>query len=94
MNEFSFTTFERLDALSRHCPDAISAYLQCISRADEHGNVLFNRNEINDVLCISWSRFRNQLRKLSLEGVLEFHQMDDKIRVILSSDWCENVEIE
>lgn len=94
MDRFSFTSHELLDRLSRHCPEAISAYLHCISRANDEGKVVFERQQVSENMCESWIKFRNHIRKLALEGVLEYHLLEEYLHVTLAIDLEDNVDFD
>lgn len=83
MNFHILTSQEILDRISRHCPDSLSTYLQCINRADERGVVFFSKEMVVNEMSYSWTKFVNQVKKLSLENLLEWHPIDDGIAVTL-----------
>lgn len=75
---------EILEVLSRHCPNAISTYIQCINRADENGSFFFSKTLVQIDMSESWAKFRNAIKKLALEGLLEWHPVDNGIYVTLA----------
>lgn len=83
MNIYSITSQEVLDQISRHCPSALSVFLQCINRADEDGSFYFTKNLVEDEMCISWTKFKNHIRKLSSENLLEWHMLDGGISITM-----------
>jgi hypothetical protein len=82
---YTITSQEILDRISRHCPDSLSAYLQCINRAKLDGTVFFSRTLVEDDMSQNWTRFRNQIKKLALENLLEWHPFDNGISVTLAA---------
>jgi len=83
MDIYAVTTQEVLDRISRHCPEALSAYLQCINRVDNAGQVYFTRNMIEIDMSEDFRSFRNNIKKLSRENLLEWHPFDKGISVTL-----------
>lgn len=84
MDFYSTTTQHTLDQIARHCPESMSAYLQCINRADESGSIFFNRSLVENDMSESWAKFRKHVKKLALENLLEWHAISDGIHVILA----------
>ncbi len=85
MNLYAVTSQEILERISRHCPEALSAYLQCINRSDEKGSVFFSRNTVEVDMSCGWTKFRNDIKKLALENLLEWHPFDKGISVTLAA---------
>lgn len=83
MDLFNITTQEILERISRHCPDALYAYLQCINRAS-NGQVFFDRELVEIEMSLPWSKFKNRIKKLALENLLEWHPFNDGIAVTLA----------
>lgn len=81
---YAVTSQEILDRISRHCPDALSAYLQCINRADDNGTIFFSRDTVEIDMSMGWTRFRNMIRKLAIENLLEWHPFNGGISVTLA----------
>ena len=84
MDLYAITTQEVLDRISRHCPDALSVYLHCINRADNDGSVYFSRTRVEVDMSEVWHSFRNKIKKLARENLLEWHPLDDGISVTLA----------
>lgn len=84
MEFFSITSQEILDRLSRHCPEALSTYLNCINRADDNGNCFFNEEIVDVDMSDSWPDFRNNIKKLARENLLEWHPYNKGISVTLA----------
>lgn len=74
---------ETLDRIARHCPRALSAYLMLAIRADEDGQVSIHKDQINKDLSESYIKFRNDIRMLARENLLEWHEIDDRLHIIL-----------
>lgn len=84
MNMFSITTQEILERISRHCPDAMSAYLQCLNRSGSDSKVFFSKDFIEVEMSDNWLSFRNKIKKLARENLLEWHPVEDGISVTLA----------
>ncbi len=84
MNIYALITQEVLERISRHCPDALSAYLQCINRSDEKRSVFFSRDMVEVDMSEEWRSFRTKIKKLARENLLEWHPFNDGIAVTLA----------
>lgn len=84
MDIFSISTQEVLERISRHCPEALSTYLQCMNRSNKNGVVFFTKANVDIDMSENWHRFRNNLKKLARENLLEWHPFDDGISVTLA----------
>lgn len=84
MDLYTITTQEVLDRISRHCPEALSAYLHCINRADSDGTVFFSRSIVEIDMSEGWAKFRNHIKKLAIEDLLEWHPFNNGISVTLA----------
>ena len=80
---------EVLDQIGRHCPRAMSVYAVCLGRVDENLSVIFTKEEIVRDLSESYCKFRNDLKALAREGLLEWHEMHDKLHVIIGDNSVE-----
>lgn len=85
MDLYAITTQEVLDRISRHCPEALSTYLQCLNRADQQGTAFFSRSVVEVEMSEGWTRFKNSIKKLALENLLEWHPFNNGISVTLAS---------
>lgn len=85
MDYYHVSSQEVLDRISRHCPEAMSAYLQCINRADEDGSFFFTKALVDVDMSECWIKFKNNIKKLALENLLEWHYIDGGILVRLVS---------
>lgn len=85
MDIYAITSQEILDRISRHCPESMSAYLQCLNRADEFGNVKFSRKMIEEDLSEGFTKFQNCIKKLALENLLEWHPVKGGLHVTLAA---------
>jgi len=83
MDFYHITSQEILERISRHCPEALSTYLNCVNRADKEGTFFFSRDLIQVEMSESWTKFRNDIKKLSLENLLEWHYIDQGISITL-----------
>ena len=84
MDQLNTLSQEILERISRHCPEAMYAYLQCLNRADDEGTVLFSRDIIEIDMSEKWTKFRNHIKKLALENLLEWHPFNNGIAVTLA----------
>lgn len=84
MDIFAVTSQEILDRISRHCPEALSTYFQCINRANKEGTVYFSRTLVDVDMSENWSKFRKDIKKLAIENLLEWHPFDGGIAVTLA----------
>lgn len=90
----SITSQEILDRISRHCPSSLSAYLQCINRANSEGTVVFSKSLVENDMSETFLTFKNRIKKLALENLLEWHFTDEgSISVTLAphDEECQDV---
>ena len=85
MEFYTLTTQEILERISRHCPEALSNYLQCINRANSNGSIHFSKEMVDIDMSEDWRTFRNNIKKLARENLLEWHPLDNGIAVTLAS---------
>ena len=85
MDHYAITSQVILDKISRHCPTALSTYFHCINRANEAGKVSFSRVFVEEELSETWTKFKNNIKKLALEDLLEWHTHDDGINIVLAA---------
>lgn len=79
-----YTTQEVLERISRHCPEALSTYLQCVNRCGKEGRVFFDKDMVDVNLSDDWRKFRNNIKKLARENLLEWHPFNGGISVTLA----------
>lgn len=84
MDIYAITSQEILDRISRHCPEAMSAYLNCINRANDKGTVFFSRELVEIDMSEDFRAFRNNIKKLARENLLEWHPFNSGISVTLA----------
>lgn len=84
MDIYAVTSQEILERISRHCPEALGAYLQCLNRADNKGTSFFSKEMVEVEMSDDWRPFRNNIKKLARENLLEWHPFDDGISVTLA----------
>jgi hypothetical protein len=84
MDIFAVTSQEILDRISRHCPEALSAYLQCINRANQEGTIFFSKDLVEIDMSDEWRPFKTNIKKLARENLLEWHPFNDGISVTLA----------
>ncbi len=76
------TTQEILERISRHCPEALSTYLQCINR-QKAGEVYFSREMVDIDMSEEWRPFCKNIKKLARENLLMWQPLDNGIHVTL-----------
>ena len=84
MDIYAITTQEVLERISRHCPESLSAYLQCINRADENDFILFTRELVEVDMSDEWRKFKKNIKALARENLLEWYPVDDAIAVTIA----------
>ncbi len=84
MDIYTLTSQTILDSISRHCPGALSTYLNCINRADKRGIIFFSKDMVQVDMSESWTTFRNNIKKLARENLLEWHPINDGIQITLA----------
>ena len=84
MDLYAISSQEILERISRHCPESLSVYLQCINRADEVGQAFFSKELVEVDMSESWVKFKNKVKKLSVENLLEWHPFDNGISITLA----------
>lgn len=84
MDIYASETQQILDTISRHCPESLSVYLHIINRVDDTGSVHFSKEMVTDDMSESWHKFKNNIKKLARENILEWHPLDDGIAVTLA----------
>jgi len=83
MDIYALTSQEVLERISRHCPQALSIYLQCLNRSKDDGTFLFTKNMVEVDMSEEWSAFKKNIKKLAKENLLEWHPLDGGIAVTL-----------
>lgn len=84
MDIYTITTHQTLDRIARNCPRALSAFIHLLSRADNEGKITLQKQQITNDLSESFAKFRNDIRSLAREELLEWHQMGDHLHVIIA----------
>lgn len=85
MDLYAVTTQEILERISRHCPQSLSAYIQCLNRANDEGTVYFSKQMVDEILSEEFSIFRKNIKSLARENLLEWHPFDGGISVTLAN---------
>ncbi len=85
MDLYAITSQEILERISLHCPQALASYLQCVNRANEKGSAFFSRDLVEVEMSYNWTKFRNSIKKLALENLLEWHPFNKGISVTLAA---------
>ncbi len=84
MDLYAITSQEVLERISRHCPEALSAYLQCINRADKNREILFSRDLIDIDMSEDFRKFRENIKKLARENLLNWAPFNNGLSVTLA----------
>lgn len=84
MDLYAIATQQTLDKISSHCPRALSAYLLCVAKSDHLGHIIFTREEIMNDRSESYVKFKNNIKMLAREDVLEWHEMGETMHVQLA----------
>lgn len=84
MDLYTLTSQEILERISRHCPEALSVYLQCINRANSEGAINFTKTEIEVDMSENFRTFRNNIKKLARENLLIWAPFDNGISITLA----------
>lgn len=72
-----------LDQIGRHCPRAMGTYALCLARTQEFNKLVLSKKQIRDDLSESYTKFKNDLKALAREGLLEWHEEGDFLTVIV-----------
>ena len=86
MKIYNVTSQETLERISRHCPEALSVYLQCINRANEKGEIFFTKEMIDIDLSENFGEFKKNIKKLARENLLSWVPLNKGIFVMLVLD--------
>lgn len=81
---YTITTHQTLDRIARNCPRALSAFIHLLTRADDEGNVTLEKKQITDELSESFACFRNDIRSLAREDLLQWHQTANSLHITLA----------
>lgn len=84
MDLYAITSQEVLERISRHCPSALHFYIQCINRSDKNGHAFFSKKIVEQDMSDSYTKVKNNIKKLALENLLEWHPFDGGISVTLA----------
>jgi len=74
---------EIIDQIGRHCPRAINTYILCLGHMDEKRSLILSKEEVTKDLSESFCKFKNDLRALAREGILEWHEMNSNLHIIV-----------
>lgn len=86
---FQILTPETIDIISRHCPRAFSTFIACLNRVDDEGRCCFSKEDITLGRSESYAIFRNNLKALAREGLLEWGELDGKIHVTIAMPYLQ-----
>ncbi len=82
----TITGQEILDRISRHCPEALTVYLHCVNRTTRGKPFYFSRDMVENECSETWTKFKNNIRKLALENLLDWHPLDLGLSITLLED--------
>lgn len=85
MDIYAITHQEVLERISRHCPEALWTYLQCVNRCDAHGYIFFPKKMVEVDMSADWRPFRNNIKKLARENLLEWSPLNEGISVQMAA---------
>lgn len=72
-----------LDQIGRHCPRAMGTYALCVARMNTINKLVLSKRLINEDLSESYTKFKNDLKSLAREGLLEWHENENILTVIV-----------
>lgn len=84
MDLYAITTQQQLDQISRNCPRALATYTMILAKACYEGKASFTRKQVTHDLSESYVKFRNDVRALARQDLLEWHEMGDTLQVTLA----------
>jgi hypothetical protein len=62
----------------------MSTYLQCVNRANQDGSIHFSYQMVDVDMSENWHAFKNNVKKLARENLLEWIPLDGGISVTLA----------
>lgn len=84
MDIYTITTHQTLDRIARNCPRALTTYIHVLARANDKGSIALEKNQITNDLSESFTKFKNDLRALARETLLEWHQMGNYLHITIA----------
>ena len=63
----------------------MGTYLQCFNRANRDGSTFFSKEMVDKEMSESWTKLKNNIKKLALENLLEWHDFNKGISVTLAN---------
>lgn len=81
MDIHALTSAHTLDRIARHCPEAMTTYLHCLHHTDTDGKYHFTKAQVEIDMSEDWRKFKNHLKKLCRENLLEWHPIDEGISI-------------
>lgn len=86
MDIYHITTQELLERISRHCPESLYVYLHCMNRVNDFGTAFFTRKQVEEEMSEGWTKFKNNVKKLARENLVDWHIENDGITIRIVSD--------
>jgi hypothetical protein len=77
MDSFSLADKHVFLQIADTAPRAVAAYFMCLNNVDCYGRVSFSKEYITEVKGRSWIKFKNDLKALSVLGILNFYEEND-----------------
>lgn len=88
-----YPPYHFLKQVVNHCPKAASVYMDIWERRDEQNCFSTSYKVIGEEFLISKAAFRNAIRMLCKEGLLNFCEPEDQDRVTIELvDWNSDFE--
>lgn len=87
---YTITTHQTLDRIARNCPRALCTFIHVLTRADQEGIAVLEKKQIVEDLSESFAKFRNDLRSLAREDLLEWRQIGSYLHITLAMP--ENID--
>jgi hypothetical protein len=88
--QYSLTDEETVARIADICPRAMPSYFLCLHNANPLGRCTFTRKQVINDCVRSWTKFKNDIRRLSQLFILTFLDRDDVIEIELI-DQCGGI---
>lgn len=76
--------------IADNTPDAMSNYLMLWREQDEYSRCIYTKDQIRNEKNKSWTKFLNDLRKLTCQGLLEWAFVEQEKIVITLAEYQED----
>ncbi len=71
--------------IAENCPRSFAAYLMCYQNADHDLYANLTKQIVEKEKSMSWTKFRNDVKALARQGLLEWHENKGAIEVTLAA---------